>query len=131
MTNTDALLKDSRTLLTTFGLNKTKGEFPYGNTEEDVVGIFRQICHNRESYLEFLDHYSRMIFNYEKKIRLLKKEAAIGKEMGQSLYRYLGSDPLNQSIRALMGNEVTKLIWLRRVGKKWRRETNKRLVEGK
>lgn len=125
------LLKDSQTLLKAFGLEKSKEHphFPYGNTEEEVIGVFRQICKDRDSYLEFLDHYRRMIFTYEDSIRLLKREAAIGKEMGRLLYRYLAADSNNQSIRALMGNEVTKLIWLRRVGRRWRREVNELLLD--
>lgn len=125
----NSLMKASGELLALFALDKSgnrTGEFPYGQSDEEVIKTFRQACGSRESYLKFVELYKRLVRGYEVHIKAQKLLHSHFVFMNQSeQLEGIDSDLSDiQSVRARMSNEVTKLIYLRRIGKKWRHQEN-------
>lgn len=130
----DSLFKASNDLLTLFSLTKggnRKGEFPYGQSDEEIIQTFRVACNSRENYLEFIDLYKRLIRSFEvhiKAMKVLEQHFSFQDWLGESgsIRADIGDI---QSTKDRMSNEVAKLIHLRVIGKRWRREVNELLLQ--
>jgi hypothetical protein len=84
--------------------------FPYGNTQENMEKKFEVMTTDYNSYVAYLKEYKSLISQMEQTTKAMNKEAAINFPM-QATY---------QKWTALMANETTRLIWLRRSGRAWR-----------
>lgn len=123
------LLRASTELLDMFNLTKggnRTGAFPYGESEESIIKTFEEACNTRENYLKFIELYKQLISSYEVHIKSLKGLHSHFSFIHWCDHSSMIEEDLSdiQSTRAKMSNEVAKLIYLRRVGKKWRHRVN-------
>lgn len=118
----ESLIKDSSDLLRAFRLHRdfateSPKVFPYRNTTAIMFTHFEKLCPTREDYQEWLCHYKLYINRIELLIKAFQHERRVDFPRANIYQKY----------QTLLGNEATKLIWLRRCGKAWRWDTIEKL----
>lgn len=82
---------------------------------EERFNVFETICSSKNEYFDFIKNYKELINKIETNIKVLKKARK------NRFIKLIDYNTDAQSYAALLANAATKLIWLRRAGKAWRK----------